>query len=560
MHSEWSQAKIQFRILYRVFLLRAVDLELLSDSDPTRRIGQFLTTFASVSILLILPALVYLFFGGGMLMTVRWMYEHFLIETTMTVASLIALLNWDAAFPDKRDMLILGPSPIRRGTLLTAKVVAFLVAPCLAAVAMNIFVGIFWPIFFRSNNAGLLDALRAWPAYWVTILLVSAFSAFTVLAFQGIASNLMPRQLFLRLSPFLQAAVLSLFVSVYFLEPSLESPQALTSPQNQRLLEFLPSYWFLAIFNQLNGSVHPALAPLERKGWIGIAVAGFGACAALLLSYVRVMRALVEQPDIPPSARSIPWWPRLASPLTQAITFFSLRTSLRSRRHRMILGFYLGLGVSCAVGYANRFLGGFHSVDRTTVSVSFLLVSIVTTILTIFSLRVVAALPISLSANWIMRTTQIRPARDYQKAIRISWLVLGLAPPLLLMAAILVAAYPWAPAFGHILLMLSLGFLLVELCLFTFPKVPFSSSYLSGKAQIDFVFWVCLMLIFRLLADGAGIESRMLRHVRSFTGLILVVAIAAIVTRYLNESRASSTDDLLFEDEDSSELTSLRLK
>ena len=559
MHSEWSEAKIQFRILYRVFLLRVVDLEFLSDADPTRRIGQFLTTFASVSILLILPALVYLFFGGGMLMTVRWTYEHFLVETTMTVASLIALLNWDAAFPDKRDMLILGPSPIRTGTLFAAKVASFLVAPGLAAIAMNVFVGLFWPIFFRSNSTGFLGALRAWPAYWATVLLVSAFSVFTVLAFQGLASNLMPRQLFLRLSPFLQAAVLSLFVSVYFLEPSLESPEALTSPQNHRLLEFLPSYWFLAILNQLNGSVHPALAPLERRGWIGLAVAALGACATLLFSYFRNMRTLVEQPEILPSARSIPWWPRWASPLTQAIILFSLRTSLRSRRHRMILGFYLGLGVSCAVGYANRFLGGFHSVDRTTISVSFILVTIVTTILTVFSLRVVAALPISLSANWIIRTTQVRPARDYQKAIRISWLALGLAPALLLMAGVLVAAYPWAPALAHFLLMLTLGVLLVELCLFTFPKVPFSSSYLSGKAQIDFVFWASVMLIFRLLADGAGIESRMLHHVRSFAGVVLVVAIAAIVARYLNESRGSATDDLLFEDEDSSKLTSLNL-
>jgi hypothetical protein len=558
VHSEWSQAKVQFRILYRVFLLRVVDLELLSGGDPTRLIGQFLTTFASVSILLILPALVFLFFGGGMPMTATWMYEHFLIETTMTVALLIALLNWDAAFPDKRDILILGPSPVRTGTLFTAKFVAFLAAPGLAAIAMNIFVGIFWPIFFRSNNTGFLGSLRAWPAYWVTILLVSAFSVFTVLAFQGLASTLMPRQLFLRLSPFLQAALLSLFVSVYFLEPSLESPEALASPQNQRLLECLPSYWFLAIFNQLSGSVHPALAPLEKKGWIGIAVAAFGACAALLLYYFRNMQALVEQPDILPSARSVSWWPQWVSPLTQAITFFSLRTSLRSRQHRMILGFYLGLGVSCAVGYANKYLGGFKSVAG-TISVSFMLITIVTTILTVFSLRVVAAIPISPSANWIVRITQIRPARDYQNAIRMSWLALGLAPPLLLMAGILVAAYPWAPALGHFLLLLSLGFLLVELCLYTFPKVPFTCSYLPGKAQINFIFWACLMLIFRLLAEGAEIESRMLRHVRSFTGLVLIVAIAASVMRYLNESRASSMDDLRFEDEDSSELTSLKL-
>jgi hypothetical protein len=558
MHSEWSQARQQFRVLHRVFLLRVVNLELLPNGDPTRLIGQFLTTFASISILLILPALVYLFFGGGMRMTTTWMYEHFLIETSMTVALLIALFNWDAAFPDKRDILILGPSPVRTGTLFMAKFIAFLVAPGLGVIAMNIFVGIFWPIFFRSNNAGFLGTLRAWPAYWIAILLVSAFSVFTVLAFQGLASTLIPRQLFLRLSPFLQAAFVSLCVGLYFLEPSLESPEALTSPHNQRLLEFLPSYWFLAIFNQLNGSFHPAFAHLERRGWIGISVAAFGACAALLLSYVLKMRALVEQPDIVPSATSVSWEPKWVSPLTQVLIFFTLRTSLRSRRHRMMLGFYLGLGGSCALGYANRFLGGFHSVDG-TISVAFLLITIVIMILTIFSLRTVAAIPISPLANWIIRITQVRPARDYHKAIRISWVALGLAPASLVTAAILVLVYPWAPALGHFLLLLSLGFLLVELCLYTFQKIPFTCSYLSGKAQINFVFWACLMLIFRLIADGAEIESRMLRHLRSFIGLVLIVAIAASITRYLNESRASSTDELQFEDEDSSELTSLGL-
>ncbi len=162
MHSEWSQAKAQFRTLYRVFLLRVVDLELLSaGGDPARLIRQFVTIFTTVSFFLILPALVFLVFGGGMPMTAKWMYEHFLIETTMTVAGLVALLNWDAAFPDKRDILILGPLPVRTSTLFLAKVAALLVAPGLAAIALNIFVGVLWPLFFRSSGAGFLGEIAS---------------------------------------------------------------------------------------------------------------------------------------------------------------------------------------------------------------------------------------------------------------------------------------------------------------------------------------------------------------------------------------------------------------
>jgi hypothetical protein len=67
------------------------------------------------------------------------------------------------------------------------------------------------------------------------------------------------------------------------------------------------------------------------------------------------------------------------------------------------------------------------------------------------------------------------------------------------------------------------------------------------------------MLIFRLLNEGAEIESRMLRHVLSCTGLILIAAMAAGAMRWLSESRASSTEDLLFEEKYSSEVTSLKL-
>ena len=61
MHNDWAMRTLQFRTLYRVFLLRVVDLELLSaDADPTKLIGQFATIFATVSLFFTLPALLML--------------------------------------------------------------------------------------------------------------------------------------------------------------------------------------------------------------------------------------------------------------------------------------------------------------------------------------------------------------------------------------------------------------------------------------------------------------------------------------------------------------------
>jgi hypothetical protein len=343
-----------------------------------------------------------------------------------------------------------------------------------------------------------------------------------------------------------------LLLSVYFLEPSLESPEALASPQYQRLLEFLPSYWFLALFNQLNGSMHPALAPLLRPAWIGLAVSAVGACAALLLCYFRMMRKLVEQPDILPVARSRSWSPQFSDPLTTAITCFGLRTLLRSRQHRMILSFYLGIGITCVVGYVKIILGGFGPAS------SFLLTSIVLMILAAVALRAVSSIPISLRANWIIRITRIRPASDYQRAVRFSWMSFGVAPVLLIVAVFFLATYPWGLALGHFMTMMCLGILLVELCLCTFPKLPFTCSYLPGKAQVHLVFWACVLFFVRLLDKASRLEDRMLGHVPSCIAMVLIVAVAAAGVRWLNTSRIGLTD-LLFEEENPAEITSLNL-
>jgi hypothetical protein len=555
MRSEWALRKLQFRTLYRVFLLRVVDLDLLSsDADPAKLIGQFAAIFCTFSFLFIIPLM--LMSGDALPITTAWMFEHFFIETSMTVAGLIAVLNWDAAFPDRRDLLVLAPLPVRKSTMFLAKLAALFAAPLLAVVALNLFSGLVWPLVFRATNSGFFGMLRALPAYWITICAAAAFFVFTILTLQGLAANLLPRQIFLRLSAVLPAAVMCILLSVYLLEPSLESPEALASPQNQRLLEWLPSYWFLALFNQLNGSMHPALAPLAARAWIGLAVSALGTCVALLLCYFRLMPKIVEQPDILAQTR---WFrpPRFGTQLTEALTLFSVRTLLRSRQHRMIFSFYLGLGITIVIGYVNMAPAGARFAGR-TISSSFLFAGILMMILVVLALRVVASIPISLQANWIIRITQVRAARDYQKGVRFSWLALAVAPVLFVIAACLLVD-PWPPATAHFTVMLGLGIFLVELCLYTFPKIPFTCSYLPGKAQIHLVFFGGLVFLLRVLSKAAELEGRMLN--RPFGGLVMIlaVAVAALGMRFLSESRARSTEDLLFEEEYPAGITTLRL-
>ncbi len=147
-----------------------------------------------------------------------------------------------------------------------------------------------------------------------------------VLAVQGLAAQILPRRLFLRASGFLQMAAFCLFVCVYFLEPRVDGPKMLVAPENRHLLLWIPSYCFLGLFNQLDGSAYPSLVPLARRAWMGLALSGLAAFMAYALSYMRTMRQIVEEPDITSGARGIKWLPSFGSAAQTAIGQFCVRT------------------------------------------------------------------------------------------------------------------------------------------------------------------------------------------------------------------------------------------
>ena len=142
--------KTQFQVLYREFLFRIVDLDLLStdaQGDANTLLGQFAALLVFFSFWLSLSALA--FIGSKMPRPVQLIgtlsMEHFLIATTMLAVGLFAVLSWDSTFPDRRDVLVLAPLPVRARTLFLAKVAASATAFSLAVGVLNTFTGLLWP-------------------------------------------------------------------------------------------------------------------------------------------------------------------------------------------------------------------------------------------------------------------------------------------------------------------------------------------------------------------------------------------------------------------------------
>jgi hypothetical protein len=558
-----------FRVLCRVFLLRVVDLELLSaDADTSKLLGQFGSMFASASFMFTAPVIILgdgsATAGGGTLPpNILWTMEHLFFATTMAVVGLFAVFSWESIFPDKRDLLILCPLPVHVPTLFFAKLSALAGALALAVLSLNCFTGIFWPLLFAVHDGSLVSIPRAIFAYWLTVTTGGIFVFCAVLSLHGMASLLLPRQSFLKISAWLQLAGFCLLLRGYILEPSLESKAALTAPGNQHLLACLPAYWFLGLFQQLNGSMQPMFAPLARRAWFALAITIIGAIVSVLVAYFRSMPRIVEEPDILPASRRARKHLQIGAPLRSAIVAFTTRTILRSRPHRVLFAIYASIGLTVVIIFLKTPVTEHAMKSTGDIVAPFLEASTLMMVFSIVGARIAFALPITLRANWIFRMTEVRRPAGYLGAVRTAMLAVTVLPVSLAFAIATTFLWPrgwpiWS-AITHIALLVLLGTILVEIALARFRKLPFTASYLPGKANIQFLFWVALIGLIPLAGYTAGLEEWALhsglRCVEMIVGLVAILG----GIRWWVSAISNAQKSLCFEETNPEYLISLQI-
>ena len=548
---------LQIRILCRQFLLRVVDLEALSiQADIPRFLGQF----ASILVLISLAGALGVVMSQNATATAdrylsfAWGGEQALISGMMLVIGLISVITWDSIFPDRRDVMVLSPLPVKASTILIAKIAATAALPGVAIVSLNFATGLAWPLLIGSHANSMWGFFRAFAAYWFTMIAASGFVYGSVLSVQGMSALLFSRRS-LQVSAMLQIAAFGLTLGQYFLVPSLRTPAEMALPENHWALAWSPSFWFFSLFNQLNGSLPRQLDGLAGRAWIGLGAVVIGASASLFLCYVRTMRKTLEEPDLVPGTRALGWAPRLGSAVQTAVAYFSIRSLLRSRQHRVIFAFYFA-GV---LGFGLASLRDTLALARPRpVTVDFLYPTFLMMTLMIAGLRSVFKLPISLNANWMWRVTQLRPAEDYLAATRRTLLLLGVLPVWIFAALEALLFSPLHTATAHLIALALVGCLSVELSLIGLQKLPFTCSYLPGKihAQVLLGCFLVLLVVFSLSA--AEIEMPALHDLGRYVALIAVLAAAEWGLWIFNCGQAKS-GILHFEDLAPELITSLGL-
>lgn len=548
---------LQFRILYRQFLLRVIDLEALSiDADIPRFLGQFASILVFISVIVALGLLM----GYGSVATkpaallrFTWTMEQGLISGTMLVVGLIAVITWDATFPDRKDVMVLSPLPVSASTVLLAKVSASIAMLGLATLALNFATGIACPLALAAQQRSHWGFFRSFSAYWFTMIAACVLIYCAVLTIQGVSALLLPRRLFLRLSAMLQLLAFGLVLGGYFLQPSITALAAMEAPANRSVLAWSPSFWLFALLNQLNGSLPPSLAWVAHRAWIALAVVLLTSSGSLFLCYLRTMKKIAEAPDLVAGTRSLKWAHNFRSSVRTAIVLFSIRSLARSRQHRLAFAFYAAVIASMASYWAHIEI---TSKGPLPINADLLIATYMMMALAVFGLRSVFALPISLKANWVLRLTQLRPSEHYMAATRSALLLMAVIPAWLVSALLMLSVAPWRQGAVHLLILALVGWLLAEVSLIGFYKVPFTCSYLPGKVHFQVIFACFLLLLYVFAMTVSDYELPSLNNPIRGLGMIVAAAALALGVSAFNRKRAKSAT-LYFEENSPEAITTL---
>ena len=502
--------------LARQFFNRFFDHELIS------RRGEAGLTLAQILALLAVPG----FFVPLLLMPrymalqfqppwvrdmATWFDKCFFLSFAMAVMGFVTVFEWEALFPDRRDYLILTPLPIRMRTMFAAKIAALCVFLVIFAVDLNALSPLMFPLVVMDaspERETFSYAVSFVLAHATSLLAGCAFIFFFFVALHGGLANLLSARAFKRVSPYVQLLSLAGSLALLVRFPAVISLLRPLRRGNDLALYLFPPAWFLGLYERLLGRSEPVFRTLAGIAICALAGVVAASAAAYATSYRRHTRRSLEAG---PSSASAPAWIGTAlagladrlvvrHPIERAVFYFVGKTLARSRKHKLLVAAYLGVGLALVIdGLAAVYARwGYGGMDHPT----FALVSapLVLSFFLLAGLRVGFAVPAELGANWVFQLTECDERRECLSGVRKAVMVFAILPLFAALAPFYLVLWGWQTAALHTCYGMTLSLILMELLLLKLRKIPFTCSYVPGKARLN-TRWVFYLMAFTTYAD-----------------------------------------------------------
>jgi hypothetical protein len=495
--------------------------------------------------------------------------KYMMITLTMVITGIVAVIKWDALFPDRLDYANLAPLPIGARRLFLAKFIALLLFVSLFTLVLNAVSTIFFPLVVMADESSAGLWLRFAMAHVVATVAGSFFMFFLFAALMGLLMMFLPYRTFRQISTGVQFLLVIALVMLLLFTPEIGSLVTNASPITRARLGWLPTVWFLGLYQQIFGRADAAFHALASRAMGGLAAAMGISLVLYAASYGRYFR---RSPEIMETQTSGPgrmkrfvarWFARLAlrGAVENACFFFAVRALFRSQRQRLMLAGFVGLGLTIAIqGFASDW-GAPARVAAHLPGAMMLSAPLAMAFFLLSGLRFAFNVPAELRANWVFRAIledRGNQARRVAKALMLTFLT-----PVII-ATLVIYATIWGARIGivHTAIVLLASLLLTEVLLVGYRKIPFACSYTTGRQNVGVALVLYFLLFFFFSSGLAYLEYSALssRSVISFLPLGGLPIAIWVGLRYYESEFESEDKTLLFEDEPAPIVASMDLR
>lgn len=405
----------------------------------------------------------------------------FLETLVMVILGLFTAFQWTSLYPTLRDYLALAGLPIRMRQIFVAKFAALAALAAGILLTVTTFPSFIFPAVFRGRfEDGTFFHIFA---LFISMTLSGAFVFFSLIAMQGILLNLTPVRHFAKVSLMVQGFLIACLVGGF---PFVLSIPNLQSYMNLRpgWAVWVPPLWFVGVHQNMMGNREPMALVLSHRAWLGTELAFVAAVVAYWWSYKSHRKRVLEAPGGETSGGAL-WVEKLGDwlvpqPRHLAVFSFVAKTLRRSQQHRLILTGFGSLALALIV---EGFMGVSQNL-RTAFREASVAIPLALSLFLLAGLRYLFRLPVELRANWIFRIGSEGHAAELLRGVEAFLYTSALAPLAILSAAVEIALL--GPRAGLAAAMLSslASLPLVEMVLFSFQRIPFTSSYLPGRRPL----------------------------------------------------------------------------
>jgi len=480
-----------------------------------------------------------------------WDDRLLFVHCAMIVTGLLTVVEWDSLFPDQRDYQILTPLPLAMRLVFLAKVSSVLLLLVIFWAAGNIGPAILFPLVALTGAEVWFSILQHIGAQLAATFAASAFVFLLAIGLQGLLLNLLPPRWFRRVSVYAQLAALLALVLGFLLMPLVLANAGMWIRAGRPAMYLVPSFWYLGLYQVLAGRATPAFAALAALGVKALGAAAAISALAYFAAYRRHARRALESFDAGRSgtgflSRAVDGVCNrfvLRHPLERACFHFMRATLLRSQIHRLLLAAYLGVGFAlalCLVGFARSTAG------RPTPEL--LSVQLVLSFFVLCGMRFVFTVPAELRANWVFQVAEPFGKSPYGAGVRKCIFAFGVFPVLAGLLPLHAFFWGWAVAGAHLLYGAALCALLVEALMMGFEKIPFTCTYLPGKANVKALWPLYLLLFWAYAYAMANLEAGLLARPLRYAAFCAGVAALTVVLRWYRHRQLGRGFHFLFED------------